>query len=89
MSALMPIGRPVSNTQVYVLDAALDNMAQGLAMFDVNQRLIICNQRFLDLYNLPATMAQPGTELAESCPVISSSVCPRRFLWSFRPSISA
>jgi signal transduction histidine kinase len=34
-------------------------------MFDVNQRMIICNQRFLDLYNLPAGMAQPGTELAE------------------------
>src|SRR3546814_21056494 len=40
-------------------------MAQGLAMFDVNQRLIICNQRFLDLYSLPAAMAQPGTELGE------------------------
>src|SRR3546814_11151530 len=40
-------------------------MAQGLAMFDVNQRLIICNQRFLDLYNLPAVMAQPGTELTD------------------------
>src|SRR3546814_17514217 len=34
-------------------------------MFDVNQRLIICNQRFLDLYSLPAAMAQPGTELGE------------------------
>src|SRR3546814_11541327 len=28
-------------------------------------RSIICNQRFLDLYNLPAVMAQPGTELTD------------------------
>ena len=48
-----------------LLDAALDNMAQGLAMFDVNQRMIICNQRFLDLYGLPARFAQPGTDLSE------------------------
>ena len=63
-SELRSIGEELRHKNV-LLDAALDNMAQGLAMFDVNQRMIICNQRFLDLYNLPATMAQPGTELAE------------------------
>ncbi|MGD1878239.1 MAG: PAS-domain containing protein [Kiloniellaceae bacterium] len=63
-SELRSIGEELRHKNV-LLDAALDNMAQGLAMFDVNQRLIICNQRFLDLYNLPVDMAQPGTELAE------------------------
>jgi signal transduction histidine kinase len=63
-SELRSIGEELRHKNV-LLDAALDNMAQGLAMFDVNQRMIICNQRFLDLYNLPATMAQPGTELSE------------------------
>ncbi len=63
-SELRSIGEELRHKNV-LLDAALDNMAQGLAMFDVNQRMIICNQRFLDLYNLPASMAQPGTELAE------------------------
>ena len=63
-SELRSIGEELRHKNV-LLDAALDNMAQGLAMFDVNQRMIICNQRFLDLYNLPAAMAQPGTELAE------------------------
>jgi PAS domain-containing protein len=28
------------------LDAALDNMLQGLAMFDADQRLIVCNRRY-------------------------------------------
>ena len=63
-SELRSIGEELRHKNV-LLDAALDNMAQGLAMFDVNQRMIICNQRFLDLYNLPANMAHPGTELAE------------------------
>ncbi len=63
-SELRSIGEELRHKNV-LLDAALDNMAQGLAMFDVNQRLIICNQRFLDLYGLPAAMALPGTELAE------------------------
>src|SRR3546814_7768148 len=58
-SELRSIGEELRHKNV-LLDAALDNMAQGLAMFDVNQRLIICNQRFLDLYNLPAVMAQPA-----------------------------
>ncbi|MEO3429876.1 PAS-domain containing protein [Pelagibius sp. CAU 1746] len=63
-SELRSIGEELRHKNV-LLDAALDNMAQGLAMFDVNQRMIICNQRFLDLYNLPANMAQPGTELSD------------------------
>ncbi len=63
-SELRSIGEELRHKNV-LLDAALDNMAQGLAMFDVNQRMIICNQRFLDLYNLPNRMAQPGTELGE------------------------
>ena len=52
-SELRSIGEELRHKNV-LLDAALDNMVQGLAMYDVNQRLIICNQRFLDLYNLPA-----------------------------------
>lgn len=63
-SELRSIGEELRHKNV-LLDAALDNMAQGLAMFDVNQRMIICNQRFLDLYSLPVSMAQPGTDLAE------------------------
>ncbi|MEQ8357581.1 MAG: PAS-domain containing protein [Kiloniellaceae bacterium] len=63
-SELRSIGEELRHKNV-LLDAALDNMAQGLAMFDVNQRMIICNQRFLDLYGLPGGMAQPGTELSK------------------------
>ena len=42
-------------------DAALRHMSQGLCMFDANQRLLVCNDRYLDLYGLPPELAKPGT----------------------------
>src|SRR5664280_1389303 len=45
------------------LDAALNNMAQGLCMFDAAQRLIVCNKRYADLYGLNEQQTRPGTTL--------------------------
>src|SRR4029079_4701681 len=36
------------------LTAALENMLQGVAMFDAEQRLIICNSRYATMYGLSA-----------------------------------
>jgi PAS domain-containing protein len=47
------------------LDAALENMLQGLAMFDAEQRLIICNQRYADMYGLSADQVKPGTTVRQ------------------------
>jgi diguanylate cyclase (GGDEF)-like protein len=35
------------------LDAALDNMSQGLCMFDAEGRLQVINRRFFEIFNLP------------------------------------
>jgi methyl-accepting chemotaxis protein len=43
---------------------ALDNMSQGLCMFDGNERLVVCNQRYTEMYKLPADVAKPGTTLS-------------------------
>jgi diguanylate cyclase (GGDEF)-like protein len=43
------------------LDIALENMSQGLCLFDKEKRLIVCNRRYIDMYNLPAELAKPGT----------------------------
>jgi methyl-accepting chemotaxis protein len=43
---------------------ALNNMSQGLCMFDRNGRLLLCNKRYLELYRLPAAVARPGVSLA-------------------------
>src|SRR3954466_3684213 len=50
------------NTQ---LGFALDNMTQGLCMFDSATRLIICNERYRDMYGLTRELACPGRTLRE------------------------
>ena len=47
------------------LDIALENMSQGLCLFDKDKRLIVCNRRYIDLYQLPSELAKPGTSFRE------------------------
>jgi len=42
---------------------AINNMSQGLCMFDGNERLVICNQRYMEMYNLSADIVKPGCSL--------------------------
>jgi methyl-accepting chemotaxis protein len=44
--------------------AALNNMSQALCMFDRNERLVVCNRRYMEFYKLPATIAKSGRTLA-------------------------
>jgi diguanylate cyclase (GGDEF)-like protein/PAS domain S-box-containing protein len=46
-------------------DAALNNMAQGLCMFDKDARLVVCNQRYLTMYGLSPDIVKPGCTLQE------------------------
>jgi len=45
------------------LRAALDNMSEGLCMFDGKEHLVVCNRRYKELYNLPPDVAKPGRTL--------------------------
>ena len=47
------------------LDAALNNMSQGLAMFDAAARLIVCNRRYIDMFRMPPETVRPGMTLQE------------------------
>ncbi len=52
------------------LDAALNNMSQGLFMFDAAARLVLCSRRYLEMYGLSADVVKPGIhfrELLEHC----------------------
>jgi diguanylate cyclase (GGDEF)-like protein/PAS domain S-box-containing protein len=42
------------------LDTALNNMTQGLVLYDASARVVICNQRYIDMYNLSTEIAKPG-----------------------------
>jgi diguanylate cyclase (GGDEF)-like protein/PAS domain S-box-containing protein len=46
------------------LNAAISNMSQGLCMFDKDQRLIVCNQQYADIYGMPDELKKPGTLLS-------------------------
>jgi methyl-accepting chemotaxis protein len=51
--------------QVRLFRAALNNMTQGLCMFDSAARLLLCNERYLDMYNLGSQHARIGTPLRD------------------------
>ncbi|MGO8908656.1 MAG: EAL domain-containing protein [Bradyrhizobium sp.] len=42
------------------LDTAVDNMTQGLTLFDQSKRLVVCNQRYLEMYGLSPDVVKPG-----------------------------
>jgi diguanylate cyclase (GGDEF)-like protein len=42
------------------LDRAVNNMTQGLLLFDASQRLVVCNQRYIEMYGLSADIVKPG-----------------------------
>ena len=48
-----------------LFDAALNNMSQGLGMFDAQHRLIVSNRRFSELFRLPAGAATAGVHAAD------------------------
>ena len=47
------------------LDAALNNIVQGLAMFDAEHRLVLCNRRYVEIYGLRPEQVTPGTTLRQ------------------------
>jgi diguanylate cyclase (GGDEF)-like protein len=46
------------------LDAALNNMNYGLAMFDAELNLSVCNRRFVELYEITPELCPTGTPLS-------------------------
>ncbi|WP_298883353.1 PAS-domain containing protein [uncultured Bradyrhizobium sp.] len=51
--------------QNLMLDAALENMAHGLAFYDSDMRLRVCNSTYQKIYRLSPEESKPGTHLAE------------------------
>jgi diguanylate cyclase (GGDEF)-like protein/PAS domain S-box-containing protein len=42
------------------LDTALNNMTQGLLMYDASARIVTFNQRYIDMYKLSRDVVKPG-----------------------------
>jgi diguanylate cyclase (GGDEF)-like protein len=46
-------------------DAALSNMPHGLSMFDADERLLVCNARYLEIYGLTEQQVRTGMPFSE------------------------
>ena len=46
-------------------NAAVENMSQGLCMFDSENRLVVCNRLYAQMYVLPAELLEAGTSHSE------------------------
>src|SRR4029077_14749765 len=53
------------NEQKTRLDASLNNMRQGLLMFDSGGRLVLYNQRYLQMSHLSSEVVKPGCTLTD------------------------
>jgi methyl-accepting chemotaxis protein len=47
------------------LSAAIDNMSQGLCMFDARGRISLLNQRYIDMYKLSPAIVRPGCPMRD------------------------
>jgi diguanylate cyclase (GGDEF)-like protein/PAS domain S-box-containing protein len=47
------------------LDTAVNNMTQGLLLFDASERIVVCNRRYLEMYGLNPDVVKPGCSLAD------------------------
>jgi diguanylate cyclase (GGDEF)-like protein len=52
-------------TQNERFDAALNNMSQALCLVDSEQRLVVCNERYIELFGLDPNAVQPGTPIRQ------------------------
>ncbi len=48
------------------LDVALNNMSQGLVMFNSSARLVVVNKRYLEMFDLSPEMVKPGCTIRDS-----------------------
>ena len=55
----------MSRKDEQLLRTVLNNMSQGVLMFDSETRLIFCNQRYIELYGLSSEIVKPGCHLRE------------------------
>ena len=48
-----------------LLDTVLNNMSQGVLMFDPDARLVFCNRRYVEMYGLSHDVVRPGCTLRD------------------------
>lgn len=54
-----------NSEQARRLSMVFDNISQGILMFDADKKLVVCNDYYLQMYNLSADIVKPGASLLE------------------------
>src|SRR5262249_13215052 len=47
------------------LAPAVNNLPQGVVMFDAHHRVVVCNDRYMEMYGLSPEIVKPGTTLSD------------------------
>jgi diguanylate cyclase (GGDEF)-like protein/PAS domain S-box-containing protein len=47
-------------SEKHTLDTALNNMTQGLVLYDASGHIVVFNQRYIDMYKLSTEVVKPG-----------------------------
>jgi diguanylate cyclase (GGDEF)-like protein len=55
----------ISRNDEQLLHTVLNNMSQGVLLFDSGLRLVICNQRYIEMYGLSQDNVKPGCTLLD------------------------
>ncbi|HEX5509884.1 MAG TPA: EAL domain-containing protein [Pseudolabrys sp.] len=55
----------ISRKDEQLLQTVLNNMSQGVLMFDAETRLVFCNHRYIEMYRLSSEAARPGCMLRD------------------------
>jgi diguanylate cyclase (GGDEF)-like protein len=63
--ALSAESPPLLEAENRCLRETLDNMIQGVLMFDADRRIVVSNSRYLELYGLSGDVVRPGCSLRE------------------------
>ncbi len=69
----------------FQFDTAINNMSQGLCFFDSDHRLIVCNDRFVEMYDIAPERVSPGMSLVE---IVAAMTRDEYLLWRTNVAVS-
>jgi diguanylate cyclase (GGDEF)-like protein len=71
------VARAALKAQAPDYEKVLDSLSLGVCVFDAQQRLILCNQRWVEMYRLTQAQTHPGVTLREIVEArVAAGTCP-------------
>jgi diguanylate cyclase (GGDEF)-like protein len=64
-ASILPFPRVAANDDAPLLHTVLNNMSQGVLMFNSDSRMVVCNERYLEMYGLSREIVKPGCTLRD------------------------